>query len=119
VGKFLQETGVVNLKALVAGEALLTSSQFLDSKAGEILERLGENVEVVVIDAPPVLTRSDTVVLSRYVDGVLLVINPRRSNLAQSKQAIDRLQMVGASVTGVVLNEVNFRHPGYTDYRGY
>ena len=62
------------LKALPTGALPPNPSEFARSEAlAEILHRLKERADVVIVDAPPLLGLSDAVALTAAVDAVLLV----------------------------------------------
>jgi Mrp family chromosome partitioning ATPase len=78
--------------------------------------------DLVIFDAPMVLSLPEVAILAPHMDGVLLVHYPLRRDrdvLLQAKQSLDRR---GAAVVGVVLNNVtekamsyyiNYRYKGY------
>jgi len=80
---------------------------------------LQEEVELVVIDSPPVLAVTDASVLAPRVDGVLLIIKPGKTKLEAARQTVQQLQRVGANVIGVVLNEVDPKSRRYGYYYRY
>jgi Mrp family chromosome partitioning ATPase len=53
--------------------------------------------------------------LANVADGVLLVVESKRSREQQVHEAMQRLQKTGASVLGAVLNRGTVEH-GYYDY---
>ncbi len=95
---------------------LLTSQKMTD-----ILDRLNQDFDLVVIDTPPVLTVTDAAALAPAMDGVILVAKPGITKLSAFQQALEQLRAVGARVLGVVLNEVNpsSRKYGYYYNRYY
>lgn len=40
----------------------------------QVLDSLAAQYDYVIIDSPPILPVTDSVILSRYVDGVVLVV---------------------------------------------
>jgi capsular exopolysaccharide synthesis family protein len=118
----LQETGIQNLCALTSGDIPPNPAELLGSeKMSEILRQVGTQVDIIVMDTPPVMAVTDATVLSTRVDGVLLVVKPGTTKLAAARQAVEQLQRVGANVLGVVLNEIDLGHSryGYYRYKGY
>jgi capsular exopolysaccharide synthesis family protein len=81
-----------------------------------LLEHLSTYFECVVIDSPPVLAVTDAAILSRLVDGVLLVaasnVTPR-GGLVRTRRI---LSAVGARILGMSLNKLDPRRPGYGHY---
>jgi capsular exopolysaccharide synthesis family protein len=73
----------------------------------EVLSRLGERFDHILIDAPPIVPISDAVVLSTLVDGVVLVIDQRSTPRQLVRQARTRLDYARAHVLGFVLNRAD------------
>jgi non-specific protein-tyrosine kinase len=116
----LRETSVENLYALTSGALPPNPAELLGSdKMSEILQKVGEKTDIILLDTPPVMAVTDSAVLAPQVDGVLLVVKPGSTKLAACRQAIDQLQRVGANILGVVLNDVEMNRSRYRYYRGY
>jgi len=79
----------------------------------ELVQRLEEMADVVLFDSPSVLAVTDAVVLASRVDGVVLVVDAGRTRRTATRQAIERLEQVGANVLGGVLNRVSQRGRSY------
>lgn len=90
---------------------LLTSHRML-----QILDRLNDDFDVVIIDTPPVLTVTDAAALAPAVDGVILVAKPGSTKMSAFQQALEQLRSVEARVLGVVLNDVNPKSRKYGYY---
>lgn len=71
------------------------------------LKDLFELYDEVIVDSPPVLAKSDAVILATLVDEVVLVLRADCSTREDAVEAQRDLAAVGASVVGVVLNAVN------------
>ncbi|MGH7843957.1 MAG: GumC family protein [Candidatus Binatia bacterium] len=91
----------------------------LSHKIKEVLNTLRNSFEFILIDSPPVIAVSDATVLSALSDGVLLVLHGQKTTPSAAQRAMERLEGVGASILGVVLNGVDMRNPDYVDYRSY
>jgi hypothetical protein len=68
-----------------------------------VLRRARRWADVVLLDAPPVLSAADSSILGAYADAVVLVLAAGRTNRAQATEAKDQLVAAGAQVLGVVL----------------
>jgi capsular exopolysaccharide synthesis family protein len=91
---------------------LLASAHFRS-----ILHDLGELNDYVVIDSAPLLPVADGSEVASATDVNLLVVQARRTNHEQLRQAIESLQRVGANLGGVVFNMVSTRDSGnYYEY---
>jgi capsular exopolysaccharide synthesis family protein len=110
LGGFLQATEVENLRVLAAGPVPPNPQELLGSqRMQDLLHKLEEEADVIVLDTPPILVVADASVLSARTDGVLVVVNTGRTRRAAVQQAVDGLGQVGAQLLGCVLNMVSTR----------
>ena len=110
-------SGVDNLFVIPSGPKPPNPAELIGSRTmAEVLSRFSEDYQYVLIDTPPVLPVTDAVVLSRIVDGVVLVVRGQDTQKQVAKDAASRLRQVGAKVLGVVLNDVNVRSGHYYYY---
>jgi len=84
-----------------------------------IIDALAAEYDYVLIDSPPILPVTDSVILSRYVDGVVLVIRGASTPKKVAKDARHRLSAVGARVLGTILNDVDVTSGDYYYYNRY
>ena len=61
----------------------------------------------VLIDSPPSLPVTDAVVLSRHVDGVLLLATGDVTSMKEIRRSAEVLEQVAAPVLGLVLNGIS------------
>lgn len=97
-----------DLSILSAGKPVDTGTELLGSEAfTALMKRLREKFDWVLVDTPPVLGFSETSILQKHVDGVVLVIRSGFTPRATVKAAIEMLQVNGATFHGAVLNGVD------------
>ncbi|MBN8550537.1 MAG: polysaccharide biosynthesis tyrosine autokinase [Deltaproteobacteria bacterium] len=84
-----------------------------------LIDQLASEFDYVLIDSPPVLPVTDSVILSRYVDGVVLVIKGASTPRRVVTDARNRLKAVGANILGAVLNDVDVTGGDYYYYNKY
>jgi non-specific protein-tyrosine kinase len=96
------------LTVMPAGPTPHNPAELLDSvRMNTLLEALKAEFEVIVIDAPPVLSVADATILGARVDGVMLVVDAGFTRRVQVKRAKEALQAVGARLLGVAVNRVS------------
>ncbi|MCG8449311.1 MAG: CpsD/CapB family tyrosine-protein kinase [Pirellulales bacterium] len=71
-----------------------------------IFEKLREEFDFVVIDAPPVLGLADTLSIGQHVDGVILTTLRDHSEIRKVHQAAELLRSLGIRLLGSVVNGV-------------
>ena len=91
----------------------------MSEKMRRVVDIAAADYDHILIDSPPVIAVSDAAVLSSVADGVLLVIDGQKTTTPLARDAVHRLDAVGARMLGVILNGVDLRHPEYQDYQTY
>ena len=110
----VQATKIENLYALTGGVIPPNPSELLGSERMKALvDEAGELYDYVLIDTPPVLPVTDALIMSRVVDGVVLVISSGEIKVEMAKDVKAQLVHSGANILGVVLNKVRSEHHGY------
>jgi len=86
---------------------------------GQVIEKLSEQFDLVLLDSPAVLSVADTAMLAPMVDGVLLIVRRDQVRREAVRSAVKQLADVGANVLGVVfINSDPARgRKGYGSYR--
>jgi capsular exopolysaccharide synthesis family protein len=103
----LVASGLDGLQLVPAGPVSEESSALLASqRMRDLVSELEHQVDVVVIDAAPVLSVTDVAVLAANVSAVLLIVDTQQTRAEQVQRAANTLQGVGAWVIGGVLNRV-------------
>lgn len=103
----LQETGIANLRLLVAGPPVEAPGDLLASpQMARLIAQLAGEAEIVLFDAPPVTVAPDAVELAAQVDGVLLTITAGTTKRDEARQAKEVLDRIGARVVGAALLNV-------------
>ena len=72
----------------------------------------------VVMDSPPLLSVTDSVVLARDTDAVVLLVRHGKSGKHAIRRARDLLLRAGAHISGIALNAVDLTSPEYYSYLG-
>lgn len=110
----VQKTSIEGLYALTGGVIPPNPSELLGSEQMKnVLQRAKEQYDYVLIDTPPVMPVTDALIVSRFVDGMILVIASAEVKVEMARDVKKQLQHAGANILGVVLNKVRSEHHGY------
>src|SRR5439155_12867880 len=102
--KALRRTKVPGLTLLSSGMVESTSAGEQNGAAlPETIAKLKSKAPIVVIDVPD-LSAATTLELIRAVDGVILVVDHRRTTRRQLERVDARLARLGVPLVGVVVN---------------
>ena len=101
-----QVHGVDRLQLLAAGPIPPNPSEILGSAAfASVIGQLSAE-NLVVIDTPPSIPVADAAIVTRRVDGCLMVVDTTQATQDSLRKAISVMDKVDAEVLGVVLNRV-------------
>jgi len=93
------------LHALPVGRRVEDPAEALSSKVmSDALKVLEDQFGTVVIDSPPVLGITDALVLVRYSNAVVFVVDARRTSRVQARRAVETLRAINAPIVGLVYN---------------
>jgi capsular exopolysaccharide synthesis family protein len=105
----IHPVGHENLTLLPCGKHINSASELLDSDAfGNLITEFRGKYQRIILDSPPVLGLSETLIMQRHTDGVMLVIWSDFTPMSSVKSAMQALQVNGANFCGFVLNRLDF-----------
>ena len=110
--------GEPNLTVISSGPVPHDPSELLMTRTAKTLvEQLAAEFDLVVLDSPPVLVVADPLVISAFVDGLILVASANGTDRRQVSKACELLAQVGAPVIGTVLNALDTDSGSPYEYR--
>ncbi|HUO57144.1 MAG TPA: polysaccharide biosynthesis tyrosine autokinase [bacterium] len=113
-------SGVENLDLIPNTVAPPNPAELLGSETmRKLIEDFRKTYDYVVLDGAPVLPVTDSVVLSTYMDGVLLLARWNATRSHELHKALSHLRNVGAPILGTVLNFVQMKKNLYGYGYGY
>ncbi len=117
----LQPSPLPNLKIMTPGQQPGPgyAELFGASAAREALEQLRGAFDYVFLDMPPVNTVADVSLLAPHCDGVILVVEMRRTPEPAAQQAVRSLQANNVKILGCVLSRHDDRRKHYYDRYSY
>jgi polysaccharide biosynthesis transport protein len=72
----------------------------------DLLVRLGETFDYVLLDSPPLLSVADTLELARIVDSVVLVVRRSDASTDAAREIRSLVERLGIELVGVVVTDV-------------
>ncbi len=115
--KLVQPTKSPNLFVLTAGAlppnppALIARKQM-----GDLLDRLRRHFDWILVDSPPLASVTDALLLARYCDLAVYVVQHNKIDKKAIKRNITALQKVTPNLIGVVINALDTKTRGYYYY---
>ena len=89
----------------------------MDNTIVELIKRLSEKYEYVILDSAPVGVASEALSLSQVADGALYVIGYDKAAIPEIQSSLERLNKAGIRVLGCVVNGVQSANNSTRDDR--
>lgn len=120
VDDLLQQWGNGSLYVLASGRIPPNPSELLGSvEMSNLIRRLEEVFDAVIIDAPPLLPVTDAAVLAQHVGGIVMVVRSQKLKQQDLAKSLNALKLVGGNLLGIVLNGLPAKGPDAYSYGYY
>jgi exopolysaccharide transport family protein len=111
---------IAGIDIIVSGPVPPNPSEMLGSlQMIRFMEAIHASYDRIIVDSPPITAVTDSVILSRLVDGVLLVIRAGETHREIVKNGLALLQAANARILGAILNGVVMGRDSYYYYQYY
>ncbi len=116
--KDFQSQHYSNWYILPSGPLPPNPSELLGSKKMEnILNVLSENFDYIILDLPPINIVSDALTVSKYIDGMIVVIREDYTEKKELENCFRLLKLSDVNVLGCVINESKNGKGTYSKYK--
>jgi capsular exopolysaccharide synthesis family protein len=108
-----------NFSYITSGTIPPNPAEVLQSKAMQnFLDDMRRRFDMIIIDSPPIISVTDSEILSRMVDGTILVVSAESTEVEMMKHAVELMKNEKSPFLGVVLNNFVYKN-GYGSYYKY
>jgi capsular exopolysaccharide synthesis family protein len=112
IRRFVTSLTRPNLSLLSCGAQVERMENMLSSdRMRALLPELQREFDYVLIDAPPIESGDESVVLGRSSEGIILVLRANASRRESARKAVRDLESANVRVLGAVLNQRTFPVP--------
>lgn len=114
---YLIETNIKGITLLPTGPTPPNPVELLATETNkEIIEKLRVMFDIIIIDSPPVIGLSDSLILSKYTDVNLVVAENKRTTVESLTKTKKAFEAAESTISGVVINKADVKHHGYYGY---
>jgi succinoglycan biosynthesis transport protein ExoP len=119
--KVIVTPGIDNLHIMTCGTIPLNPAELMQSKKFKnLLVEVRDQYDVILLDAPPLVSAADALVLAMGADGVLLTYRVGKVARGILKRVKIQLEQIKANIIGVVLNGVKAEvSPDFAELKKY
>lgn len=109
-----------NLWVAAAGDIPPNPAELLGSgRMAATLEALSVHFDVVIVDLPPVTAVADALVVSKQVDGMVIVVRQDYSDRISVEETVRQLRFAEARILGFVMTDADLQKKKYKRYGSY
>ena len=116
---------MINLTIIPSGPVPPNPSELLGSdRMNELLKILNEKFDLIIWDSPPLMTVTDSLILSRVLDGTIIVTRAGKTTYDIVGRGLkllqgDRESLVDSHILGLIINAFNVKNADQHYYQYY
>ena len=115
----VHKTEVENLSVMTAGVIPPNPSELLSSKRMKsLISKLEHDWDIVLFDSPPLVAVTDASILTNYINNLLIVVMPGKTDKRAYKHCMSNLKSTDSEPLGVIFNGVDSKN-SYGSYYQY
>ncbi len=116
IDSVIKSSAVENLSIITSGAIPPNPSELIASnRTDQMIKELKERFDFVLFDMPPVIAVTDSMIMAKKVDMLILVIRVNNTEKAVVQRTKSMLENININISGIVVNGIV--HEKY--YRGY
>jgi len=115
----IHEGPLKNLSIIPAGPVPPNPSELLSSnRMNELIRLLGKKFDIIICDSPPLLMVTDGLILSKILDGTIIVTKAGKTTYETVRKGLKSLQDMNTHILGIIINALDVKETEY-HYRYY
>jgi len=96
-----------NVTVLTSGDIPPNPAELVGSlKMRDVINKFKEEYDYIVVDLSPILAVSDTIAISKYIDGVVIVVRHGSTKRREIAEVTRQLNYANAKILGFVYNKI-------------
>jgi tyrosine-protein kinase len=100
----IRDTALTNLSVMTGGRIVSDPGELLAAALPQLLERLKESFDTIVVDTTPLIPVNDARVVASHSKLTIIVASSGRATRSAIQEAVNRLSLIAVTPTAVVLN---------------
>ena len=117
LNKYIIKTTNKNIDLLPTGPTPPNPVELLASENNrKLMEELRKKYDIILLDCPPVLGLSDTMIMTKYSDANIIVVSNKKTKVESLDKAKKVFAQANAKIAGVVINKASVKDNSYYSY---
>ncbi|MBK8807508.1 MAG: polysaccharide biosynthesis tyrosine autokinase [Bacteroidales bacterium] len=118
--EIINKTGIDNLHTIVSGPIPPNPAELIENKKfGELMTRLKDEYDYIIIDTPPVALVADALLIMNYTDANIFVIRQNYSSKNVLKFVNDLRYEKNLDKITILINDIDYNNAYGYKYGGY
>ncbi len=119
IEEVIRPSEIEGMSYIFSGTIPPNPAEVLQSKAmRNFLEEMRRRFDIIILDSPPIISVTDSEILSRVVDGTILIVSAESTEVDLMTNAVGLIKNERSPFLGVVLNNFVYKN-GYGSYYKY
>lgn len=115
--KLINKSEELKVDYILSGTKTDAISNVLNSaKIKTLIKELKEEYDYILIDTPPVLAVSDSLIISSYVDGVVYIVSQDYALKKDVKDGFNTIKRTNPNIVGTIMTQVKVKGLKYYEY---
>ncbi len=107
VENYIKKTSISSLDIITSGYIPPNPSELLASpRMDDLIEQCRAKYDYILMDSPPVIAVTDTMVLANKTDAIILVVRIRKADKLVIKRARELMDNINIPITGAIINGI-------------
>ena len=127
ISEIIHPTEVEGVSIIPGGPIPPNPAELLGSpRMSNLLERIHQVADIVLVDSPPVLVVADASVLSAQSDAAIVIVDGFKTRASSLRATLGTLGNAKIDIAGVIINKLKrprfgygYSYPYYYDYYNY
>lgn len=117
LNRYIVSTSNKNVSLLPTGPTPPNPVELLGStNNAKLLEKLKEFYDIIILDCPPVLGLSDTLIMTKYSDVNVVVVSNKKTKIENLERTKKMFAQANTKITGVIVNKASVKDNSYYGY---
>lgn len=114
---YIIKTDIKHVSVLPTGPTPPNPVELLGSENNQnLINDLKKVFDIIILDCPPILGLSDTVIMTKYSDSNIVVVSNKKTKVESLDRVKKTFEQANAKITGVVMNKAIVKTNSYYSY---
>ncbi len=117
LSRYIAKTEIANIYLVPAGPTPPNPIELLASHSNEqVVNELKKHYDIVILDCPPILGISDTLMMTKFSDANVVVVESGKTPMELLDRCKKEFEKANSKIDGVIINKANVKGSSYSSY---